>query len=184
MAPLLTSHNTRTVVPGTAQELTSDNESVLFQVELLTRGYEWFKIICREQGFMVRDFSFDLNEEKDEERNINELKKQADEQTKKLKIYCSNSFSETFVRYMHLKIIRMFVESVLRFGLPVDFAISLVLPPKGKEKKLLDNLKVRYAHLVDKVLQGPRPDNEMDFSTVSSEFYPFVFVPVSLDVGV
>jgi len=64
MAPLLTSHNTRTVVPGTAQELTSDNESVLFQVELLTRGYEWFKIICREQGFMVRDFSFDLNEEK------------------------------------------------------------------------------------------------------------------------
>jgi len=75
------------------------------------------------------------------------------------------------------------VESVLRFGLPVDFAISLVLPSKGKEKKLLDHLRVRYAHLVDASLRGPKPDNEVDFSAMSGEFYPFVYVPINIELA-
>ncbi|ETO09869.1 hypothetical protein RFI_27508 [Reticulomyxa filosa] len=180
---MIKTDGTRTVIPNSARELSADNESALFQVDLLKKGHDWFRAVCREQGFIVREFSLDLNEEKDEERALMELKKQQEEQTKKLKVYCSNNFSETFARYVHLKIIRIFVESVLRFGLPVDFAISLVQPPKGKEKKLLEHLKARYAHLVDVVLQGPKPDNEVDFSSMSGDFYPFVFVPINIELS-
>ena len=45
---------------------------------------------------------------------------------KKLKMFCQTTFSETFVNWMHLKVIRCFVEAVLRYGLPVDFSISCV----------------------------------------------------------
>ena len=34
--------------------------------------------------------------------------------------------------WMHVKILRLFVESVLRYGLPVDFSAALVQPKKGQ----------------------------------------------------
>ena len=41
----------------------------------------------------------------------------------------------------------MFVESVLRFGLPVNFQGMLLLPQKKTSKKLRDTLNQLYAHL-------------------------------------
>ena len=43
--------------------------------------------------------------------------------------------------------IRVFVESVLRFGLPVNFQGMMVLPQKKTSRKLRDTLGQLYAHL-------------------------------------
>jgi hypothetical protein len=44
---------------------------------------------------------------------------------------------------------RCFVESVLRYGLPVNFAASLLLPVRGADKKLREVLKQLYGNLAN-----------------------------------
>jgi hypothetical protein len=46
---------------------------------------------------------------------------------------------------MHLKIIRVYIDGVLRFGIPPTFYIGLVLPRKGEEKRILQVLSDHLA---------------------------------------
>jgi len=85
---------------------------------------------------------------------------------------------------MHLKLIRCFVESVLRFGLPVDFTISVVKPVKGKEQQLLKVLEQKYAFLLDKILQDKvkAGNDEIDYSGQLQSFFPFVMVKTKVEL--
>ena len=57
------------------------------------------------------------------------------------------NFSESFAAWMHVKALRVFVESVLRYGLPVNFQAMVLLPQKKTQKKLRDTLNQLYIHL-------------------------------------
>merc|ERR1712226_1094171 len=57
------------------------------------------------------------------------------------------NFGESFTAWIHVKAIRVFVESVLRFGLPVNFQGMILLPQKKTSRKLRDTLGQLYAHL-------------------------------------
>jgi len=86
---------------------------------------------------------------------------------------------------MHLKLIRCFVESVLRFGLPVDFTISVVKPVKGKEQQMLKALEQKYAFLLDKILQdskGKGGNDDIDYSGQLNDFFPFVMVKTKVEL--
>ncbi|CAN0425206.1 unnamed protein product [Discosporangium mesarthrocarpum] len=51
--------------------------------------------------------------------------------------WCRAHFGEAFVAWMHLKVVRAFVESVMRYGLPVDFLTVVLAPKKGQEGKVM-----------------------------------------------
>jgi len=175
----------RVVVPESHKLLTEDAEFSLFQVLLLERGYQWFKYVAMKNGYAVRDFNIKELESGDDEKTLNDLQKKEAQQKKKLKLFCQNTFSETFANWIHLKLIRTFVESVLRFGLPVDFSISVVKPQKGKEQQLLKTLEQRYHFLLDNILKsksGKDAENEIDYSGQLSEFYPFVYVQAKVEL--
>jgi hypothetical protein len=38
---------------------------------------------------------------------------------------------------MHLKVIRAYIDGVLRFGIPPKFFVGIVMPKKGVEKQIL-----------------------------------------------
>ena len=57
------------------------------------------------------------------------------------------NFSECFCAWIHVKALRVFVESVLRYGLPVNFQAILLRPHKKSNKRLRDVLNQLYAHL-------------------------------------
>jgi len=176
----------RVVVPESAKLLTEDGEFVLYQVLLLERGYQWFKFVTMKNGFAVRDFDINELESGDDEKTLDDLMKKRMQQKKKLKLFCKNTFSETFANWIHLKVIRTFVESVLRFGLPVDFSISVVKPQKGKEVQLLKTLEQRYNFLLDNILKsksGKDAENEIDYSGQLNDFYPFVYVQAKVELG-
>ena len=48
---------------------------------------------------------------------------------------------------LYLQALRVFVESVLRYGLPVNFQAMVLLPQKKTQKKLRDVLNQQYIHL-------------------------------------
>merc|ERR1711957_431421 len=50
--------------------------------------------------------------------------------------WCRTHYGEAFVAWMHIKVIRVFVESVLRYGLPVDFTAVLFKAMKNKDDEL------------------------------------------------
>jgi len=53
------------VAPGTAELLKEDKDFCVFRVVVLKNGYEWFKVICREFRYTVRDFQYrDVSEQK------------------------------------------------------------------------------------------------------------------------
>ena len=54
--------------------------------------------------------------------------------------WCQSHFGEVYSAWIHLKVIQAFVESVLRYGLPVDFTSFFMRPDSKIEKEVKDKL--------------------------------------------
>jgi V-type H+-transporting ATPase subunit C len=66
-----------------------------------------------------------------------------------LRRWAKAHYGEVFVAWLHVKCIRVFVEAVLMYGLPVNFLAALVKPnKKNAEKKIRQQLKSAYVALV------------------------------------
>jgi V-type H+-transporting ATPase subunit C len=96
------------------------------------------------------------------------------------------NFSEAFQALVHLKVIRLFVESVLRYGLPASYT-GLVLKPETKgSKKALSVLATQFAYLAprsNKSTKGPKADAAGEVAgeyqqLMDQEFYDFVVFEV------
>jgi len=57
-----------------------------------------------------------------------------------LKRHCAASFSDTLVGFLHLKAMRVFVESILRYGVPANFTAFVVRPTSTKNLAKLRNI--------------------------------------------
>ncbi|XP_032069874.1 V-type proton ATPase subunit C 2 isoform X1 [Thamnophis elegans] len=104
------------VVPRSTKMIAEDTEGGLFTVTLFRKVIDDFKTKARENKFMVREFYFDEKElkcEKDEMRKLASDKKQ---QYGPLLRWLKVNFSEAFVAWIHIKALRVFSESVLRYG--------------------------------------------------------------------
>uniref|UniRef100_A0A673FLU8 V-type proton ATPase subunit C n=1 Tax=Sinocyclocheilus rhinocerous TaxID=307959 RepID=A0A673FLU8_9TELE len=99
------------------------------------------------------------------EYNLDEAEKQMQEMSrltvnkKELTFVCwlKVNFSEIFVAWIHIKVLRTFVESVLRYGLPVSFQAILLQPSKKNRKQLKQQLNSLFKHLDPAVATG-KPD--------------------------
>lgn len=91
--------------------------------------------------------------------------------------WLTTNFSEIFEAWLHLKVLRVFVESVLRYGLPPNF-ITMIFPLNPKnEKKLRSNLKQTYGHL------GSSDEHHDDNTLLphQGEYFPYVFFNLNLE---
>jgi hypothetical protein len=75
---------------------------------------------------------------------------------------------------MHLKVMRVFIDGVLRFGIPPKFYIGIVRPPKGSEKPALEKLSQAFADRSMLEMYSSK-----DEGADSEDFYPFVNVPLT-----
>jgi hypothetical protein len=133
------------VVPGSSRKLLEEGDACVYSVTVLKGQYtpgrlekdgtfeqgamhdyiEDFKLRAREKRFVVRDFSFDASSHASNEEAIAELEVEVDRLWSGLVRWCKAHFGETFIAWMHVKMIRVFVESVLRYGLPVNFVVLM-----------------------------------------------------------
>lgn len=60
---------------------------------------------------------------------------------------CKANFGECYASWNHLKVLRLFIESVLRYGLPPDFQSILVYAKPGKQAQARKYLNKHYAYL-------------------------------------
>ena len=82
-----------------------------------------------------------------------------------------------FSAWVHLKIIRVFAESVLRYGLPVNNTTAVFKVHAGKEVQLQKSLESQFAHLKD---SSEKVEGEED-EEGGEEYLPFVSQKLAID---
>ena len=97
---------------------------------------------------------------------LTEAKLKLDLNTSQIQVMntCKHNFQELFQALVHLKIMRTYIDGVLRFGIPPKFFLGIIEPGKKFEQKIKDNLTSAFAeaHLTE--MYGAKEDaNDEDF---------------------
>jgi V-type H+-transporting ATPase subunit C len=175
------------VVPGSLQLITTDMDSILYAVTILKSQYEAgfyegdkfhpgteinfeteFAKGCREKRFVLREFKYDPEQSSKSAMRLEQLQVEVDGMRSGLMRWCKTHYGEAFVAWMHIKVIRVFIESVLRYGLPVDFTAVLYKVGDGKAALLTDAL--------DKALGAEKGDEEKEMEDDGEEFHDFILI--------
>jgi len=164
------------VVPRSSEMIAEDSDYQLYRVVVFSRFADEYKHAARDKKFVIREFVYDPN------KNIKEERKKMEGDREKLKMnlirWCKSCFSEAFSAWIHVKAIRTFVESVLRYGLPTNFQAMLLLPHKNKVTQLRKVLTDLYSHLTSKNVFGGKGE---ELEVEEEKFYPYVSLEVNLD---
>jgi hypothetical protein len=114
------------VVPRSAQLVAQDSEFTLYAVTSFKKHSAEFVHKCREQKWIPRDFKY-VEGGKEEERK--EVERVGGDERKlwgeTLRLG-RTAWSEAVMVWIHILVLRVFVETVLRYGLPLDFICALV----------------------------------------------------------
>ncbi|KAK2974004.1 hypothetical protein RJ640_026722 [Escallonia rubra] len=132
----LSSYETLTsyVVPRSSKKLHEDNEYALYTVTLFHRDADNFRSKARERGFQIRDFDYNSETQETRKQELEKLMQDQDSLRSSLLQWCYTSYGEVFTSWMHFCAVRVFGESILRYGLPPSF-LSVVLAPSVKSEK-------------------------------------------------
>ncbi len=122
---------------------------------------EPLKQAFREKRFIVRDIVFDATKAGGVDGVIQQAEHEMNQVRNAALRWCRAHFGEVYGGWMHLKLVQAFVESVLRYGLPVDFVTFLVVPNPKVEKEV-------RTRLTNVVLQL-RPELQMKKLLLSDE---------------
>lgn len=173
------------VVPRSSKIIQSDDEFTLFVVVIFKRVHDEFVQKCRDRKFMVRDFTFseaEIQKQREELSTANSTEKEL--WTELLRLSRIN-FSEAFQLLVHLKVVRLFVESVLRYGLPASYTGLIIKPEPQSMKKTFGVLQTQFAYLRPRSNhQNQRKQSGNDeymgeySSLMEQEFFDFVLFEV------
>lgn len=103
------------IVPRSSTLITQDSDYALFNVTLFKKVVEEFKLHAREKKFVVREFTYNEEEMAAGKNEITKLVTDKKKQFGPLVRWLKVNFSETFCAWIHVKALRVFVESVLRY---------------------------------------------------------------------
>lgn len=174
------------VVPRSSKTVFEDSDSLLVNVTLFQRVADEFKHHCRENKFVVRDFVYNEKEIEEGKTEVSRLEADKKKQYGPLVKWLRINFGETFTAWMHVKALRVFVESVLRYGLPVNFQAVVLQPNKRSQKRLREVLSQLYRHLDNAhVSAADTAAAGMDIPGLnlgSADYYPYVYYRINLDL--
>lgn len=128
------------VIPRSAVLLAEETDLVVYRVVLFRRIADEFTTKAREKRFIVRDIDLKdlaLTGSGGEGLSDNNLVNEYNNAFAKLDSIAATGFSDTFAAWTHVKVIRLFVESVLRYGLPANFMMCVFSPQNAKQERSL-----------------------------------------------
>jgi V-type H+-transporting ATPase subunit C len=176
------------VVPETALQLNvapDKDGATLWRVVLFKKSVPMFKqaiggpdVAKGGKRFLMRDFTFSAESHKEYEARRSALVKDAEKQETMGKMVCKAAFADMFLSWVHIKAMRTFVESVLRYGVgnqgtPNFMAFMLKVPSQARQQQ---GLRSALSELVGAKGQSHEDEGE--------DFYPYVSLamqPLSQD---
>lgn len=176
---------TELVVPGSAKHFASEDDkdgNQLWRVVMFKSCVEAFKKACRDMRLVTRDFEYS-------EEGYTRIKAQRAQVTQQLKsahdmlkgLYQA-AWSDAVVGWIHIKAMRAFVESILRFGVPARFASFFVAPRSGQLaqcRSALNSVLAPKGGQTSMDSATEQDDGEEYFPYVSFSFTPFTVARVA-----
>lgn len=136
---------TQFVVPRSSKLLLEEGDYQLYTVVLFKRVVDEFKHAARDKSFQVRDVTFDQSALQAQQAEMQTLQRDANERKSNLAEWCRTSYGEAFSALVHVFAVRVFVESILRYGLPPCFVSAILKPANKQEKRLRQVLSQSFA---------------------------------------
>ncbi|SHO79857.1 Similar to S.cerevisiae protein VMA5 (Subunit C of the V1 peripheral membrane domain of V-ATPase) [Malassezia sympodialis ATCC 42132] len=172
------------VVPRSSRKLAEDEEYALFNVTVFRKKQDEFVQKCREVKGQVRDFTWDEGLLERERQELYEAGASEKELWTELLRLSRTHFADAYQALIHFKVVRTFVESVLRFGLPATYFTVVIEPTPRKAKTILTSLTSHFGYLdeyLSRTEKGHAADAQAHQDTpgefanlLEQEVFPFV----------
>ena len=114
------------VVPRSAQLLAKDDEFQLWAVTVFKKHSSEFVHKCREHRWTPREMKFSDGGREAEERELRRLEKEEKRVWGEALRLGRTGYSDAVMGWVHVLTLRVFVETVLRYGLPLSFVCGIV----------------------------------------------------------
>jgi hypothetical protein len=130
------------VVPRSANKLAEDDEFNLFTVVTFKKHSADFVHKCREKRWTPREYKYKQGNKEEEAKETEQLTKDERKLWGEALRLGRTGYSESAMIWIHVLALRVFVETVLRYGLPLDFVVGIV--QVSTEYSLAKSLMLTY----------------------------------------
>ncbi|CAL9085549.1 V-type proton ATPase subunit [Musa troglodytarum] len=191
----LSSYETLTtfVVPRSSKKLHEDNEYALNTVTLFRKVADNFRNNAREKGFQaifngfsfmllvaqIREFEYSPEAQESRKQELEKLMQDQESKRSSLLQWCYASYGEVFSSWMHFCAVRVFAESILRYGLPPSFLAVVLAPLVKSEKKVRGILEELCGNVNSSYWKS---EDEIGLAGIGgeAEAYPYVSFTINL----
>ncbi|KAF5620962.1 v-type H+-transporting ATPase subunit C [Fusarium sp. NRRL 25303] len=135
------------VVPRSAIEVAKDDEFVLFAVATFKKHSVEFLAKCREQKWTPRQYKYVEGGRQEEQRELDRVTNEERKVCGEALRMGRTGWSESVMIWIHVMTLRVFVEAVLRYGLPLDYVSVLVKTTSKLAPKVKAALDSNYSFL-------------------------------------
>lgn len=170
------------IVPRSSRPVAEDNDYCLVTAVLFRRVLDDFKVAARTRGYVVREYvppaALAAGGEASGQQQAEELKAELATRRTALEGYCRNAFGEAFSCWLHVCAIRLFVESILRYGLPAgNFRAAVVAPIDKQDAKLRTALASAFGDGKSKYW---KQDESSGAGLGGEEMFPYVSFTINI----
>ncbi|KAI9879394.1 MAG: Vacuolar ATP synthase subunit C [Pleopsidium flavum] len=135
------------VVPRSSVRIDSDGEFTLYAVTTFKKHSQEFILKCREKKWTPRDFHFTEGGKEAEQKEVERIAKDEERLWGEALRLSRTGWGESVMVWIHVLALRVFVETVLRYGLPLHFVCGLVKTTQKLAKKVKYSLDSSYSYL-------------------------------------
>ncbi|CAN8099516.1 unnamed protein product [Discula destructiva] len=135
------------VVPRSSIEVAKDDEFVLFAVTTFKKHSSEFVQKCRESKWTPRQYKYVEGGKEEEQKEIDRVAREEKKVWGEALRLARTGWSEVVMVWAHIMTLRVFVETVLRYGLPLEYVSALVKTTPKQAKKVKTSLDSAYSYL-------------------------------------
>jgi V-type H+-transporting ATPase subunit C len=166
------------VVPFSALRIDKgeDEKMQLYRVIVMKHMKDDFKLECQSQlRIACREYDEEeLSRKPLEEKEIERLSNESEQKKLDLQRHAESGYSEVFYALMHLKYLRLYVESCLKYT-SGDYYSVMVYVPKDKEQKLISTMIKTFNDTKEQGWYGTKEELKEN-----EDFYPFILIKISV----
>ena len=166
------------VVPYSALRIDrgEDEKMQLYRVIVMKHIKDDFKVQCQSQlRIACREYDEEeLSKKPMEEKEIEKLSNESTTKKHDLERHAESGYSEVFYALLHLKYLRLYVESCLKYT-SGDYYSVMVYVPKDKEQKLISIMIKTFNDTKEQGWYGTKEELKEN-----EDFYPFILVKISV----
>ncbi|KAI0136234.1 V-ATPase subunit C [Xylariales sp. AK1849] len=135
------------VVPRSATQVAQDEEFTLFAATTFKKHSAEFQQKCRENKWTPRQYKYVEGGKEEEQKELDRVAREEKKVWGEALRLSRTGWSESVMIWAHVLALRVFVETVLRYGLPLEFVSAIIATSQKQSKKVKDAMDKAYSHL-------------------------------------